>query len=969
MNDKPYKDRYFSGRVIFDHLPKTAGQAVNAWLVSQLGCGCVSSNLIGVQREIIHQYGGIFPIISGHIHFDGDELNPLYLYLTCLREPLDRAISYIFFVIKNHTASQLGFHFEDVSRFIESDGIDLSNNLEGYLSNPYVSHFVQAGDSVALSEDTRLRKAMDVIQQYDVVGLYEEMPKFLASIAGLLGLSAPSPLPKVNVTKARPTIDQISPGLRQRLLKLNLLDLELYQWLRSHLKQKQAASKVILPAISNWIPYNQIDFLGSDNRLNTKCGRRDGTRLISNGKAGFLLHGPYIGLTAGQYKACLSLSYNSILTGAWMDVVSSGGKNCWAKLDLQQFPGGSAVFVAFELTEVCSDLEVRLWVPAGTDAAVNSLRIEPIVQPVVKYRSSEDARVAMTISCKDCGAIPKVANAGAVFSVGGQIVQLMHNGTRVVAGGYFGEWMQTVIQQLQGHHEPQEELLFHTLLKHARPGSLMVELGCFWAYYSNWYLGAVPLSKAMCIEPDEARMRVGQQNIMLNQRTATFHLAAAGGQFYAEQAFVRESDGATVMVPVWDFAKLLEQVGADPIELLHMDTQGAELPFLQSIARTAYQGRLRFVVVSTHHASISGSATTHRDCLATLINMGAFILCEHAVDESFSGDGLIVASFHAADAGITMPLISRNQPENSLFGPDPSRAVRAAPVLADDSALALPLHALADLVQPVQTADGSMHIFAADAVIGASLKNHGSFQTDKIDEVLAYLRTYYAFTPELFVDVGANIGTHLVHALTACGFAQGLAFEPDPHNFALLVQNMATNNLQAKARAFKLALSAHSGASTFELCDTNFGDHRVRQPGLVAAPDLGESQRRVISVLTDTADTFFAENSLALSTKTLVWVDTQGHEGHVFKGMDQALAGLDKPFIVCEFWPYGLERAGGKDLMFDFLNRCAVIYDINQPGWQNNPLAGTLPLQKLYRTMLDDTRLGHYPHTDLLCVL
>lgn len=56
--------------------------------------------------------------------------------------------------------------------------------------------------------------------------------------------------------------------------------------------------------------------------------------------------------------------------------------------------------------------------------------------------------------------------------------------------------------------------------------------------------------------------------------------------------------------------------------------------------------------------------------------LGGAILAEHPVDESFSGDGLIVASFDPADGRIAPPPISRSHPARSLFGPDPGRTGR-----------------------------------------------------------------------------------------------------------------------------------------------------------------------------------------------------------------------------------------------------------------------------------------------------
>ena len=60
--------RPYSGRLIFDHFPKTAGQAVNAWLTEELGSGIVSQNLIGNHREMIDR-AGHYSIISAHVHF------------------------------------------------------------------------------------------------------------------------------------------------------------------------------------------------------------------------------------------------------------------------------------------------------------------------------------------------------------------------------------------------------------------------------------------------------------------------------------------------------------------------------------------------------------------------------------------------------------------------------------------------------------------------------------------------------------------------------------------------------------------------------------------------------------------------------------------------------------------------------------------------------------------------------------
>lgn len=41
---------------------------------------------------------------------------------------------------------------------------------------------------------------------------------------------------------------------------------------------------------------------------------------------------------------------------------------------------------------------------------------------------------------------------------------------------------------------------------------------------------------------------------------------------------------------------------------------------------------------------------------------------------------------------------------------------------------------------------------------------------------------------------------------------------------------------------------------------------------------------------------------------TLIWMDTQGFEGHILTGASKALA--KRTPLVIELWPYGMKRAG-----------------------------------------------------------
>lgn len=163
-----------------------------------------------------------------------------------------------------------------------------------------------------------------------------------------------------------------------------------------------------------------------------------------------------------------------------------------------------------------------------------------------------------------------------------------------------------------------------------------------------------------------------------------------------------------------------------------------------------------------------------------------------------------------------------------------------------------------------------------------------------------------------FLDVGANIGSATCLALSRYGATEAWMFEPAPENVKLLRQNVLANGLEDQVHVHTVALSDHDGTVAFELSDTNWGDHRVRvgranNEGSAAL--LGETQRRVVDIHAQRLDSLFEEGSIDVGSLGLAWIDVQGHEGHVFAGAAGLLAS-DVP-IVCEYWPYGLERTGG----------------------------------------------------------
>lgn len=285
----------------------------------------------------------------------------------------------------------------------------------------------------------------------------------------------------------------------------------------------------------------------------------------------------------------------------------------------------------------------------------------------------EDAarRVRMTISCHDTDRLEKVTGAGEVFELNGTAVQRMHNGLLIEEGCYYGPWMTEIISALNGHHEPQEEVVFHEIVERlvaSEPDATMFELGSFWAYYSMWFRQRTsPQNRIVDMEPDPAYLETGQRNFALNGMGSTFVHGVVGTTPGETTLFTTESTGETINVRQYDLASLMSETGVERIGLLMVDIQGFETPLIARASELLRAGKVRFMVVSTHHHLISGDALTHQQVLAQLIEDGAHVIAEHTVGESFSGDGLVAVSFDRRDEDFTVD-VSHARYKESLFG-------------------------------------------------------------------------------------------------------------------------------------------------------------------------------------------------------------------------------------------------------------------------------------------------------------
>jgi len=245
-------------------------------------------------------------------------------------------------------------------------------------------------------------------------------------------------------------------------------------------------------------------------------------------------------------------------------------------------------------------------------------------------------RIRTATACRDCDYIPKADRAGEVVNHEGNEVQVMHNGLLVSAGGYHKGMMTSIIKDLRGHHEPQEEKVFYEVLKRISPGGTMIELGSFWAYYSMWFQKEVANAKNFMVEPIKEKMEEGMRNFQLNNMEGEFMQGFVGDRYLEETDF-RDWDGTVYHLPQISLDWLLEDKGIGEVDILHSDIQGAEYAMLKGAEKSIKANKIKYIFVSTH-------GNSHKLCQEFLAARGFHTIAEHTIKESYSADGLIVAA-------------------------------------------------------------------------------------------------------------------------------------------------------------------------------------------------------------------------------------------------------------------------------------------------------------------------------------
>ena len=137
---------------------------------------------------------------------------------------------------------------------------------------------------------------------------------------------------------------------------------------------------------------------------------------------------------------------------------------------------------------------------------------------------------------------------------------------------------------------------------------------------------------------------------------------------------------------------------------------------------------------------------------------------------------------------------------------------------------------------------------------------------------------------DIFVDVGANMGSYTILACAVAG-AKGIAFEPIPATYGRLMENVNANKLSDRVVCHNIGLGAEKDQIRFTV-GVDAMNHVVAD---------GEDVSNSISIPVDTLDDVIADDCPALMK-----IDVEGFESAVLKGSKQTLQNDSLLAIIME---------------------------------------------------------------------
>ena len=221
--------------VLFMHIPKTGGTTFSDLLAQNYAPTEVltldgASHRAEIERfaEMNETKRATYRLIQGHLHFGFHQFVPgESIYLTCLREPVARAVSFYAY------ARNQPDHY--LHPLFVKDRLDLKGLLERKATPELFNHQTRMVAGSPRDRQAPVGRAeLEIAKQnltshFLFVGLTEEFDAGLMLMSRMFGWTMPLYV-KRNVTEAKIKIDSLDAETHAMLREANALDLELHRF-------------------------------------------------------------------------------------------------------------------------------------------------------------------------------------------------------------------------------------------------------------------------------------------------------------------------------------------------------------------------------------------------------------------------------------------------------------------------------------------------------------------------------------------------------------------------------------------------------------------------------------------------------------------------------------------------------------------------------------------------------------------
>ena len=193
----------------------------------------------------------------------------------------------------------------------------------------------------------------------------------------------------------------------------------------------------------------------------------------------------------------------------------------------------------------------------------------------------------------------------------------------------------------------------------------------------------------------------------------------------------------------------------------------------------------------------------------------------------------------------------------------------------------------------------------------------GDFQRQTFDRALALIAEHRRLPGDVFLDIGANVGSHTIFAARSGKFHRIVSFEPDPRNVEIAKMNVSLNDLTDMVDVIPIAcgdtnalmpLSINKNSSTISsLVRTSIASYEV-------------------TVRVRPLDDVLSELAISPAAVAMVYIDVEGFEPAVVRGA-KSIIEASVPMVV-EFNPQWYSN-GDRQSLVDILSKYKNVYDIS----------------------------------------